>query len=65
MITFADCPGIFVTFLSTGPQLKEIVLFQAEQAISIHVYNLKDVRQRLPVAQSGKHIHMDVWKNRL
>lgn len=58
MITFADSPGILVTFLSAGPQLKEIVLLKTEQTISIHVYHLKDVRQHLPVAQRRQHREM-------
>lgn len=58
MITFADSPGVFVTFLSTGPQLKEVVLLQTEQTISIQVDHLKDVGQRLPVAQREQHTDM-------
>lgn len=44
MMTFANQPGILITFLSTGAQLKKIVLLQTEQAISINVYNVKYVR---------------------
>lgn len=55
LITFADGPGIFITLLSTGPQLKEIVLLQTEQTIPIQVYHLKDVRQHLPVAKVNQH----------
>lgn len=58
MITFADSPGVLVTFLSTGPQLKEIVLLKTEQTISIHVDHLKDVGQHLPVAQREQHREM-------
>ena len=58
MITFADSPGVLVTFLSAGPQLEEIVLLQTEQTISIHVDHLKDVRQHLPVAQREQHREM-------
>ena len=54
-ITFADSPGLLVTLLSTGPELKEIVLLQTEETVSIQVYDLKDVRQRLPVAQKEQH----------
>lgn len=49
--TFADGPGILVTFLSAGPQLEEIVLIQTEQAVSVDVDHLEDVRQHLPVAR--------------
>lgn len=54
-VTFTDGPGVLVTFLSTGPQLKKIVLLQTEQAISINVDHLKDVRQHLPVARPEQH----------
>lgn len=49
--TFADGPSILVTFLSAGPQLEEIVLIQTEQAVSVDVDHLEDVRQHLPVAR--------------
>lgn len=57
-MTFADSPGIFVTFLPTGPQLKEVVFLQAEQTVSINIDYLKYVRQRLPVAEQGQHRKM-------
>lgn len=63
MMTFADSPGILVTFLSTGPQLKEIVLLQTEQTVSIYVYHLKDVRQHLPVVQQEQHREMSAQDN--
>lgn len=50
ILTFANQPGILITFLSTGAQLKEVVLLQTEQTVSVNVYDVKDVRQRLPVA---------------
>lgn len=50
MMTFANQPGILIAFLSTGAQLKKVVLLQTDQAISINVYDVKYVRQRLPVA---------------
>lgn len=49
--TFANGPGVLVTFLSAGPQLEEVVLLQTEQAVSVDVDHLKDVRQHLPVAR--------------
>lgn len=49
-MTFANQPGILITFLSTGAQLEKVVLLQTEQAIPINVYDVKYVRQRLPVA---------------
>lgn len=57
-MTFADSPGIFVTFLSTGPQLKEVVFLQAEQTVSINIDHLKYVRQRLPVAEQGTELQI-------
>lgn len=50
-MTFANQPGILITFLSTGAQLQKVVLLQTEQAISINVHNVKYVRQRLPVVR--------------
>lgn len=58
MATFADSPGVLVTFLSAGPQLKEVVLLQTEQAVSVDVDHLKDVRQHLPVARSENYSRM-------
>lgn len=56
--TFADGPGVLVTLLSAGPQLKEIVLLQTEQAVPVDVDHLKDVRQHLPVAKMGNYNRM-------
>lgn len=61
-LTFADGPGVLVTFLSAGPQLEEIVLLQTEQAVSIDVDHLKDVRQHLPVAGSGNYSRTNFLK---
>lgn len=43
METFADSPGVPVTFLSAGPQLEVVVLLQTEQAVSVDVDHLEDV----------------------
>lgn len=62
MMTFANQPGVLITFLSTGAQLKKVVLLQTEQAISINVYNVKYVRQRLPVARwATRHSNIHFW----
>lgn len=53
ILTFANQPGILITFLPTGAQLKEVVLLQTEQTVSVNVYDVKDVRQRLPVANKS------------
>lgn len=58
MATFADSPGVLVTFLSAGPQLEEVVLLQAEQAVSVDVDHLEDVRQHLPVATLENYSRM-------
>lgn len=56
--TFAYSPGVLVTFLPAGPQLEEIILLQTEQAVSVDVDYLKDVRQHLPVARMENYSRM-------
>lgn len=58
METFADSPGVPVTFLSAGPQLEVVVLLQTEQAVSVDVDHLEDVWQHLPVARLENYSRM-------
>lgn len=61
--TFAHGPGLLFTFLPAGPQLEEVVLFQTEQAVSIDVDHLKNVRQHLPVARLENYSKIGLYLN--